>query len=116
MGHIVRVEHAEGVVATTSQLVVGKAHDLALALDGNGALQYLGAEIGGRLSGVIGAVIGDHVYIIQFRGIVLGQQAVDQRANDQLLIAGSDQNNKPGPGRVPAVIHGRRQDIRAVTK
>ena len=97
--HVVRVEDQKGVIAEGHQLGESMVERAALAGHGTQAVENVGSRRPGRGLCEVGAVVGDHVDIAQFGGIVLTAQAVDQVADDGFLIPGGNDHGETGLGR-----------------
>ena len=68
----------EGVALAHLRLVIAKVD--------------IGAVSARHAAGQVGAVVGHHEHVHQFGGIVLRLDAVDQVADDGLLVAGGDED------------------------
>ncbi len=100
MHQVVRIEDADGVIALfpPEDAVQGEVQHLPLGGGGHGAVQHRGTGSACGSPGAICAVVGHHDDIKQLLGIILGQQAFHQPADDRFLIAGGHQNGKAGLG------------------
>ena len=103
---IVGVEDKVAVIVMIAPLLADMGEEevqgVALAhMAGVTALVDDRARVTGRLGGVVGAVVGDHVDVQVFGGVVLPLEAVHQLGDHRLLVPGGDQHGVAAQGGVP---------------